>query len=232
MSPSLSLFRNGAELSVLRALLLLELTGQWGTHQPRAERPTGGRGQAVGRWGRSSRARCPCPAALWSAPTAPAAGLGRARAQHQAEVEQLHWSYKELKKTWRGLVLAPGCAPATPAPCEPLSAVSSGPETLERQVHPRPSRVSQISTFLSAILRKEDVACSCLTCKKAALFRTIEENNLLCTRQPYSINTFWKAALIVTDLLQGTLLWNKLCSTVDEQELLGPRLYAKRPSGL
>ncbi|XP_052515252.1 centrosomal protein of 72 kDa [Budorcas taxicolor] len=31
--------------------------------------------------------------------------LGQARAQHQAEVEQLHWSYKELKKT---LARAPG----------------------------------------------------------------------------------------------------------------------------
>ncbi|XP_057566033.1 centrosomal protein of 72 kDa isoform X3 [Hippopotamus amphibius kiboko] len=33
--------------------------------------------------------------------------LGQVRAQHQAEVEQLHWSYKELKKT---LALFPGAA--------------------------------------------------------------------------------------------------------------------------
>nr|XP_042089920.1 centrosomal protein of 72 kDa isoform X8 [Ovis aries] len=57
--------------------------------------------------------------------------LGQARAQHQAEVEQLHWSYKELKKT---LARAPGSPrgarpPPRRAPCEPLSAVSSGPET-------------------------------------------------------------------------------------------------------
>ncbi|XP_040118156.1 centrosomal protein of 72 kDa isoform X2 [Oryx dammah] len=57
--------------------------------------------------------------------------LGQARAQHQAEVEQLHWSYKELKKT---LARAPGSPrdarpPPRRTPCEPLSAVSSGPET-------------------------------------------------------------------------------------------------------
>lgn len=35
--------------------------------------------------------------------------LGQARAQHQAEVEQLHWSYRELKKTM-------GLCPGRPGP--------------------------------------------------------------------------------------------------------------------
>ena len=34
--------------------------------------------------------------------------LSQARAQHKAEVEQLHWSYKELKKTL-GLFPRGGC---------------------------------------------------------------------------------------------------------------------------
>lgn len=34
--------------------------------------------------------------------------LGQVRAQHRAEVEQLHWSYKELKKT---MALFPGSSP-------------------------------------------------------------------------------------------------------------------------
>ncbi|KAJ1070324.1 hypothetical protein K5549_006872 [Capra hircus] len=72
----------------------------------------------------SHRCRGPAPERLLQE-------LGQARAQHQAEVEQLHWSYKELKKT---LARAPGSPrgtrpPPRRAPCEPLSAVSSEPET-------------------------------------------------------------------------------------------------------
>uniref|UniRef100_A0A8C3YCN9 Centrosomal protein of 72 kDa n=1 Tax=Catagonus wagneri TaxID=51154 RepID=A0A8C3YCN9_9CETA len=40
--------------------------------------------------------------------------LGQARAQHQAEVEQLHWSYRELKKT---MALFPGCPGPSPSGC-------------------------------------------------------------------------------------------------------------------
>ena len=41
------------------------------------------------------------------------------RAQHQAEVEQLHWSYKELKKT---LALFPG-SPRDARPASPPRAL-------------------------------------------------------------------------------------------------------------
>lgn len=60
-----------------------------------------GEGRAF--WGDSSRAGTSLPCVLHSSLVSTnehlLRELGQARAQHRAEVEQLHWSYKELKKT-------------------------------------------------------------------------------------------------------------------------------------